>query len=157
LAAKGEVLNPFVRVAETRARQAQLILQGEVWADVAANPQMARPGELLTPEEIASGDWIPGDETQSMRYGKAKGMWINREVHDALVDIPLMQKNADSFLRGVIGTIKWNRTVGNPGRWERMHWRAFKESCSATWAIPSLGRIILEQDSPRTEKTTWHT
>lgn len=119
LAAKGEVLNPFVRVAETRARQAQLILQGEVWADVAANPQMARPGELLTPEEIASGDWIPGDETQSMRYGKAKGMWINREVHDALVDIPLMQKNADSFLRGVIGTIKWNRTVGNPGRWAK--------------------------------------
>ncbi len=119
LAAKGEVLNPFVRVAETRARQAQLILQGEVWADVAANRNMARPLENMTPEQITSGDWIPGDETTSRRYGKARGMWINREIHDALVDIPLMQKNANSFVKGIVDTMKWNVTVGNPGRWAK--------------------------------------
>lgn len=112
--ALGEVDNAFVRIAETRARQKQLILQGEIWQNVANNPRLSTHGDARTPEQIREWRQIPTDQA---RFGKAAGKYVDPEVWESLVTLPKMQRNQSAGLARWINALKYTRTVGNAGSW----------------------------------------
>ena len=116
LAAMGEVNDPVVRLAVSRGRQRQLLLHGQIWEAVAANREFSMRADAANASEIQEG-WVSPSETNSRKFGLARGMWIREDVHDALVTIPLMQRNQSSFMQSAMQTLKWNQTVGNPGSW----------------------------------------
>ena len=141
LEARGEIDDGFARISETMTRQKQLILQGEVMADLARNPEFTRLGDAATPEMISGPNpWKSPTETNSRQFGAARGMWMHPEVYDAVVTIPLMQKNTDHFFRRAVQIMKWNQTVGNHGSWVRNIRYNFQNMMISgfvnPWAVP---------------------
>ena len=51
-AALGEIDNAFIRIAETRARQKQLVLQGEIYQSVAENARLSVAADAASPQQI---------------------------------------------------------------------------------------------------------
>ena len=113
-AALGEIDNPFIRMAETRTRQKQLILQGEMWKSISENPKLSVRPDAASPAQIA--DWVPVPATPG-KYGKAAGMLVSPETWEAMVQAPLAQKGMNNFLTKSANAIKYGQTVGNPGSW----------------------------------------
>jgi hypothetical protein len=111
--ALGEVDNAFVRIAESRSRQAQLIMQGEMWQQVAMNPTMS----------VAADDFLMHDHFPRQipndpgKYGHASGRFTTSEVWEAMVEAPLAQRNASQLISKSLNAIKYMQTVLNPGSW----------------------------------------
>ena len=113
-AALGEIDNPFIRLAEARSRQKQLVLQGEMWKQVALDQSMSMAPELA--DEARAKGWEQIDLNPKL-YGLAAGRWVHPEVWEALVQAPLAQKNASTFIAKMTNAVKYGQTVGNPGSW----------------------------------------
>ena len=113
-AALGEVDNAFVRIAESQARQKQLILQGRMWEQVANNPKWSTAGDdYYTKDLVGHTKQVPAQR----KYGMAAGRWVAPEVWESLVQVPQAQKNASTWVSSVLNSIKYGQTVGNPGSW----------------------------------------
>lgn len=112
--ALGEIDNPFIRMAEARTRQKQLVLQGEMWKSVSENPKLSVREDAATPQQIK--DWVPVPANPN-KYGLTAGMRVTPETWEAMVQAPLAQKNMSTFLTKSVNAIKYGQTVGNPGSW----------------------------------------
>lgn len=113
-AALGEIDNPFVRMAETRARQKQLVLQGELWKAVSENPKLAVHEDAASPQQIK--DWVEVPREPN-KYGRAAGMLVSPETWEAMVQAPRAQRGISNFVTKSLNAIKFGQTVGNPGSW----------------------------------------
>lgn len=113
-AALGEIDNPFIRMAETRTRQKQLILQGEMWKSISENPKLSVRPDAASEAQIR--DWVEVPKTPG-KYGKAAGMLVSPETWEAMVQAPLAQRGMNNFLTKSANAIKYGQTVGNPGSW----------------------------------------
>ncbi|UOF79741.1 hypothetical protein [Caudoviricetes sp.] len=110
-AALGEIDNGFLRLAESTARQEQLIQRGKMWRDITQNPSMC--SVEINP---AVGHTHQLSLTPS-KYGMAAGKWVSPELFEAVEQIPLMQRNVQNSIGHAITALKWAQTVGNPGSW----------------------------------------
>lgn len=113
-AALGDIDNAFVRIAETRARQEQLLLMGETYRTVADNPQLSTFGDMPDVAR-AMGHTVP--VPKQPKYGLLAGKYTSPEMWEALVQAPLAQRNLSGFIAKSVNAIKYARTVGNLGSW----------------------------------------
>lgn len=114
-AAFGQIDNAFIRIAESRTRQKQLILQGEMWRSVAENPLMSSAADNgVAQYEMGHDVQLP---LNPAKFGKAAGRYVSAETFEALVQIPLAQRNASGYIGKMINAVKWGQTVGNLGSW----------------------------------------
>lgn len=114
-AALGEIDNPFIRMAEARSRQKQLVMQGEMWKSVALDQSLSLPPDA--PAEAAARGMTVQVPLNPKLYGLSAGRWTTPEVWEALVQAPLAQRNASTFISKMQNVVKYNQTVGNPGSW----------------------------------------
>lgn len=113
---KAEALGPvpgMFRVAETRARQKQLIVLGEMYKAAAENRNLAVRGDDAFAEQLGYTAPVP----QERRYGLLAGMKVKPEAWEALAEAPQAQRNASHWIRSVSNFMKYNQTVANPGSW----------------------------------------
>lgn len=111
----GSVDNGFVRIAESVARQEQLILEGEMWKSVANNPSLATKGDNpVLAESMGHVRPLPMDPA---KYGLAAGMRVSPETFYALVTAPAARKNAATVTGRFVNALKYGQTVANPGSW----------------------------------------
>lgn len=113
-AALGEVDNAFVRIAESQARQKQLILQGQMWEQVAVNQKWSTASDNIA---VANAMGHTKQVPLSPRYGQAAGRMVSPEVWEALVQAPQAQRNASTWVSKTLNGLKYGQTVGNPGSW----------------------------------------
>lgn len=113
--AMGEIDNAFIRMAETRARQKQLIVQGEMWKAASINPALSSPGDANAAAE-AAGHTVPVPR-DPQRFGLMAGRFLHPDAWEALVQAPLAQRNASTLFSKFQNVLKFNQTVGNPGSW----------------------------------------
>lgn len=137
-AALGEVDSGFIRIAESRTRQKQLILQGHMWKSVADNPNLSTRADNA-PKRAALGhtQQVP---MQPGKYGLAAGSFVSPETWEALVQIPLAQRNVMGTIGKIVNALKWGKTVGNPGSWVT-NWlsnaqNAMMSNLTNPWASP---------------------
>jgi len=113
--ALGELDNAFVRIAESMTRQKQLILQGEMWASVASNPQWSSfADDIAGRAQKGHTHRVPSDPH---RFGKLAGRYVSPDVWEALVQAPQAQRNASTAISKLVNALKYNQTVANPGSW----------------------------------------